>query len=868
MLYYFARTLRSKSTVLFTLIILVSHNLFAQVPEQAPFVQVSDSVPLFQTETEESHHYFATGYVPSVGASTLIQEKDFNKGLIANFEQLILGRVSGVQNIAHDGAPGGAHDFFIWGRKSLDQRFTALVILDGVQLPQAELVGTRNLFNFISPQNIESIKILKDAAATALYGIQGAGGVIIITSKSASLNKKLSVRLNSTVGVSEVTHRYDVLDTVQFRMYAESLENFKHQWFKDEIGNASTNWQDHLYRTSIGHEHNLQVSSGDILPLSLQLNLTNNPGVVNTSYFKRNSIALRINPSFFKNHLKLDLNIRGSSNNNRFVDNYNVYLIVIGNPTKPTNNPNDSYYDNLLQTLHKHKAQSTVNRGIVSAHISYKMPFLPALQAHVRRSIDLSYGTATNYKPEGYRTVRQRGEYLLETEKASNSQYEYYLTYTFSLPAQTGNMHFTAGRNRQLRNNDKHLRHTNAAGTTLFYESGSNFNYLNSTYFGRIDYNLKGKYAFSYSVSQNAISGFGQFASPLYNSATGISWDIKKEFLETSTAIDEFKIRSSLGKSNSPNLLLPLKKQPKNQLMLLRPEIVKTFNIGADFKIYKERVNGNIDFFYRKTDEVIHRLVEITRQGEYFRYFNYGTLTNKGIDMQLDALLYKKQSVQFSAGLNIIYLNSKVSNLTEGPVRLSSTRQRLGFDPRVQANGYSPFSFSNFKQLYDNNGFPKEGMYADMNKNNRIDWEDRSPVAKPDPSTILGISSSFTYHKLSGGTLVRAHAGNSIYNAFSADFGNLETLGLIDNASTSILHTNFTKTQAYSDYYIENARFVRLENIYLQYELLPSITLTTAIQNALVFTSYSGTDPERHNGIDFPGIPRPRIFSLSASIGF
>jgi len=399
-----------------------------------------------------------TGYGTSkrkdlTGSIATVTAKDFQKGNITTPEQLIAGKVAGVSIISNGGQPGSGSTIRIRGGSSLNASNSPLIVIDGVPLENAGIAGGNNPLSFINSNDVESFTILKDASAAAIYGTRASNGVIIITTKKGR-GDKLRVNFSSVNSVSSVTDQVDVLNGDQVRSIVNALGTTAQ---KAQLGTANTNWQDQIYHTAFASDNNISLTGGvKKLPYRVSLGYLNQDGVLKTDHLQKVSVALVLNPTFFDNHLKVDINLKGSQQKYRFANQGAIGAAVSFDPTKPVYSGNKrygGYYEwldpnpgitfghpwnragrNPLALLEERHDNSDAKRSIGNIQLDYKFHFLPELRANLNLGYDVSKGTGTifvsdsasiNYVDTGV------NDHYKQTK--ANTVVEFYLNYAKDL---------------------------------------------------------------------------------------------------------------------------------------------------------------------------------------------------------------------------------------------------------------------------------------------------------------------------------------------------------------------------------------------------------------------------------------------------
>ncbi|CAL1518498.1 SusC/RagA family TonB-linked outer membrane protein [Chitinophaga sp. MM2321] len=878
------------------------------------------------------------------GAIATVTAADFNPGSITSPQQLISGKVAGVQVISSGGAPGAGSTIRIRAGASLNSSNDPLIVIDGVPLDNKGVAGLSNPLSVVNPNDIESFSILKDASAAAIYGSRASNGVIIITTKKGLAGGKLKVNINSLQSVSQKTGILDVLSADQYRT---ALTQYLDQTEADPaarqaklglMGNANTNWQNEIYQTAFKTDNTVSLSGGiKGLPYRLSLGYLNEAGILKTSDFDRVSGALNLSPKFFDNHLSVNANFKGTMTKSRFANTGAIGAAAAFNPTLPvyaapydpsqpesaTNTNLGGYTEwvdnkgvplqlagkNPVSMLEQERNNANANRSIGNLQLDYKFHFLPELRANLNVGYDVSKSDGTDILPPTLAaayTLKGTSSHYWQNRK--NKLLDFYFNYVKDITSISSRIDVTAGYAYQDWIIDEPaIVIVSGIGNDPARNPTKTQNTLIS-YFGRVNYTFKDKYVLTGTIRTDGSSRFAPENRWGIFPSGAIAWDIKQEsFLKESNALSQLKLRIGYGKtgqqdvtSNDYPYLAGYNKSddattyPMGGVYynMLRPnaydqhikwEETNTFNTGIDFGFMDGRISGSVDYFIRKTNNLISRVVTAT--GSNFSNFiltNVGDMENKGIEFNLNATPVKTATVNWDLNFNLTHYDNKITNLTlsgkddpTSPGTPAGATSFTGTSLQYHKVGYAPYTYYIQKQLYDAKGKPIEGSYADINGNGTSEETDFYHHKSPNPTLLLGLSSNLAYKKLSLGFTMRANLGAYNYNSVAANTGYGDALSFANflaNASGSINKTNFLHNRQTSDYYIENASFLRMDNLNLAYHFgkigkQVDLTLSANVQNLFVVTGYSGLDPEVSNGIDNNFYPRPRIYSLGINLG-
>ena len=864
------------------------------------------------------------------GSVATVKSKDFNKGLVSSPELLINGKVSGVQIMSNSGSASAGSTIRVRGGASLNASNDPLIVLDGVPLEQGGISGnSSNFLSMINPSDIESMTVLKDASSTAIYGSRASNGVIIITTKKGQQGA-VKVNFNTTNSLQTRAQMVDMLSRDEF---VNVINQFGTDNQKSLLGTANTDWNDEVYRTAFGTDNNLSVS-GSIdkwLPFRVSVGYYNQSGLVRKDNVERWTGNVVLTPSFFQDHLKLTINAKGTLNNNSFNNGGAVWAAATFNPTIPVYSGNDKYggYNEALDAdgypvnagvrnprglVDLYDSKSKVSRFIGSMDVDYKVHFLPDLKLHATIGADYAKGDGTIYVP-GY-----AAQSFNKDESLSGSDYKYgpqknenrlltlYANYAKYFENIKSNVDLTAGYDYQYWKSTTPLYYTkSAAGTTLSTVKASDYRHVMLSYYGRVNYSFDGKYLLTATVRRDASSRFSKDTRWGTFPSVALGWTLTEEpWLKDNKVVSNLKLRASYGVTGQQEGIgnynyLPVYTssvtgaealingqyittyRPEAYVSDLKWETTTSWNFGLDFGFLNGRIGGAIDFYTRKTKDLLASVP--TAAGTNFSktiLTNVGNVDSKGIEVSLNATPVQTKDWEWNLSYNFTWQNMKVKNLslTQGG---SQTNVKVGpsidaYQFQVLSEGYEPYMFYVYHQLYDSEtGKPIEGAYADLNGDGEINDADLYRYHSPAPKYIMGLSTSLRYKQLTLGMSFRANIDNYVYNGMGMSTGAWETVSYnnsqLNNLNTSFLKTGFKTRQYLSDYYVENASFLKLDNLSLSYNVgkinkWASLTVSAMVQNVFTITGYSGTDPEVPNGMDNSFYPRPRTYSVSLGLQF
>ena len=859
------------------------------------------------------------------GAVTTISEEDFQEGQVTTAEQLITGKVAGVQITSNGGAPGSGSRIRIRGGASLNASNDPLIVIDGVPIDNEVIAGSANPLNFINPDDIASMNILKDASATAIYGSRASNGVIIITTKSGQSGQKTRVNFSTLHSLSTNTKQVDVMDADEFRRTVTQLGNQEQIRL---LGSENTNWQDQIYRNAYTTDNNVSVSgSVKELPYRVSLGYLNQDGVVKTSNFERVTGSVKLTPKFLDDHLSVDVNWKGALTNSRFADEGAIGAAVNFDPTQPVRAENNfgGYFEwldpadkkpitiatrNPLSMLEQRRNEGEARRSIGNIQLDYKFHFLPALRANLNVGYDKSDSEGNNNAPVTLASESfEGGSFQRYVEKRTNKLLDYYMNYTNDIEGIRSRIDVTGGYSYQdwvterpafplLRENGELRR---AAAPFPFKTQNTLV-----SFFGRVNYAFMDRYLLTATVRRDGSSRFrdGQKWGTLPSLA--LAWRINEEaFLRNNPVVSDLKLRVGYGVTGQQDVgndfpylaryttsdSAAMYQIGNQYYLLLRPEgydanlkweETETWNAGIDFGFMNNRLYGSLDAFQRNTKDLLS-VVPVAAGTNLTNLLltNVGSIESKGLEAVLNYVAIDRENFTWSVGINGSVIRNKITQLNTVDeansvgVLTGGIAGATGRNIQVHTVGYAPNSFYVYKQVYGQDGRPIEGLYADLNQDGIINEQDKYRYKNPDARLFMGFNTQLNYNNWSLGLLMRGSFNNYVYNNVHSNTGAYEVTSVsnwLSNLSRNVNETGFNIRQYESDYYIENASFLRMENITLGYNFgrimneRASLRLNASIQNAFVITDYTGLDPEIASGIDNNFYPRPRVFSLGLNL--
>lgn len=867
------------------------------------------------------------------GAVATVNSEQFNTGRVVSAEELIQGKVAGLQ-VANTGEPGGGVSIRIRGGTSVNASNEPLFVVDGIPLPVGGgLSSGRNPLNFLNPEDVENVTVLKDASATAIFGSRGANGVVIIETKSGT-TRGPQFTYSTSVSTSQTIAEPDMLSTAEFRAAVAANAASRVAL----LGTANTNWRDAVLRNAGGQEHNLSViGAGDAMSYRLSVGYLEQAGVVRGSETERLSAALNYDHRLFRDRLNLQGTLRGARTADQFTPGGGLGAATVFDPTQPTKTSSGAWFEhttfplsvtNPLAELALGVDEGTTFRGIGSLEARYAMPFMDALSATTRLGFDVASSERRTFYSSslfGQSRTAMPGYMNRSNPRETTSLIDAFLTYSSSKTPLRGDIDATVGYSYEGSRGDYPYFEARGLSTDLLGPSGvpsatettprlSVREGRLASFFGRVNYTFGDKYTAMVSVRRDGTSKFAPGNQWGTFPAAALAWRLSEEnFLRGSSTFSDLKLRVSWGVNGNQSvgdyLWVPsyLFGDAQSQVQFgnsyvttIRPSAVDeaikweettSYNIGADFGLFDNRLIGSLEYYVKDTDDLLFSVP--VAAGTFVSNFvttNVGDMRNKGIELSLTTELLQPASprgLRWTASLNAARNSNEL--LTVNPfgnggeqILVGGIAGGVGSNIQVLQPGFPVNSFFVYQHKRDGNGKPVVGpndlaRYEDLNGDGVINQSDRRAYKSPAPDWILGHTSSLGLGNFDATLTLRAQLGNHVYNNLASSqgyYGRLNEAAGPVNLHASVLEYGFTTPQYFSDVYVEDASFLRLDNLTIAYSLprfrgTQQLRVFGGVQNAFTLTGYSGPDPMAGlNGIDNNIYPRSRTFSAGVSVGF
>ena len=877
------------------------------------------------------------------GSVVAIKAEELNKGAVTSPQELIMGKVPGLSVSQGDGAPGAGSTIRIRGGASLNASNDPLIVIDGIPVSNDAAPGTPNALATINPNDIETFTVLKDASATAIYGSRASNGVIIIQTKKGTQDK-IKVSYSGTFTAKDPYNRIETLDAKSFRevMLAQYPETASIHDILNVYPNQSTDWQDAIYQTGLSTDQNISISGkAGFMPFRVSLGYNNERGTLKTSKYERYTGSFNLSPKFFDNHLSVDINVKGTINNNRFADSGAVGAAAFFDPTKPIYDDQQRYNgywnwgivsgaqadlatQNPLSLLYDKDNHGTTKRSLGNIQLDYKIHGLEDLHANLNLGYDIAKTTGSNFVNPGSvqssldKTFTGLGQGNTWNNLRRNHLLDFYMNYAKNIESIKSNIDVMAGYSWQhfyYANHDMGFSNTTEnIGDKVGYNYDADQkkyvrtdhrripyeNYLIS-FFGRLNYNLMDRYLLTATLRRDGSSRFSEKNRWGLFPSAALAWTISNEpFMKgTEDVLSKLKLRLGYGVTGQQEIgdyqyitSYSLSTNPNTSYlgtMLLKPngyspnlkwEQTTTYNVAIDYGFLNNRINGSIEYYQKHTKDLLNTISAAA--GTNFVNLitaNVGKMENKGVEANINAVAIQSKDFTWELGYNITWNDSKITKLT---TTFNPDYQGIdaGTNQKHQV-GEMPGTFYLYQQVYDENGKPIQNAFVDRNNDGQITEADRylthkSPMAK----IYMGFSSQFSYKQWDLGFNLRANLGNYVYNGVASGnstSNNYGGKGFLTNLYKGFQDTGFTllnsSEQMASDYFLENASFLKMDNITIGYSFRNlfaaklSGRISASVQNVFTISKYSGLDPEC-GAIDSNIWPRPRTYTLGLNLNF
>ena len=918
---------------------------------------------LLEDESKSLNEVVVIGYGVArkndlTGSVTAMKPDEKNHGLITSAQDMMQGKIAGVNVTSGGGTPGGSSTIRIRGGSSLNASNDPLIVIDGMALDRQGVKGSPNALSMVNPNDIESFTVLKDASATAIYGSRGSNGVIIITTKKGRAGMAPKVSYNGNMSYSVKRNKLDVLNADEYRAFIKSYYG-EDSDAAAMLGNADTDWQEEIFHGAVSSDHNVTIQGGLAkMPYRLSVGYTDQNGILKTSNFQRTTTSVTLNPSLLDDHLKFNINGKFMYSHNRYANEAAIGDATRMDPTHPvyTSDPAYSIYHGFFQwtdgsaSLNDPTYPSMWNRNTAANPVSrlmekndransydyignvemdYQVHGFEDLRIHMNASGDWANGRQdTDYAPWGPSNFYYGNTGYTKESKYSltysayaqyykdflkNQHFDIMVGYEWSHNKYWGNSYYTGYYPGTNTGTDEETGKP-VAGT--LYKPGvgewKQESYLVS-FFGRANYIAFDRYMITATVRRDGSSRFKEHWATFPSVALG--WKINEEaFLKNVNWMNELKLRLGWGKtgqqdgignynyfaSYNVNSLNVDGRYPiigvNDEGLIYRPDAVNTdlkwettttWNAGLDWSLFRNRFSGSVDYYYRKTTDLINTAT--VSAGSNFRNqvsSNIGSLENRGVEVSMTVRPIVTENVQWEITGNFTYNKNEITELTgeSSLVKVGGISAGTGGTIQAHTPGYPAYSFYVYQQMYDQDGKALEGVYVDRNADGQITEADLYLYKSPAAPYTAGLSSRLQVKNWDFGFGLRASFDNYVYWDKEAGYANTlkrydsEFKYLQNSMPQAVARGWTTYDHQKSDMYVHNASFLKCDNITLGYSFenlfkggnYNGITgrIYASATNVFTITKYDGLDPEVFGGIDNNMYPRPFTVQMGVTLNF
>ena len=912
------------------------------------------------------------------GSVTAIKPDEMNHGLQTSAQDMLQGKIAGV-NITNSGGEAGAGATIrIRGGSSLNASNNPLIVIDGLAMDSYGMQGASNPLSLVNPNDIESFTVLKDASATAIYGSRASNGVIIITTKKGRKSSKPQISYNGNVSISAIKKKMDVMNSSEYQAYVKDLvmnekglteeqylasDYYKNLGYFDAAGNhlfADTDWQGEIYRAAISTDHNITVAGGlKNMPYRVSFGYTDQNGIVKTNNYQRYTASVNLSPSFLDDHLNFNINAKGMYSKTTYANaGTAIGGAIFMDPTKPvydtnkdngfggywqwgstadwgdtawTTNINTYATGNPVAALNNYSDKGKSKALIGNIEVDYKIHGFEDLHIHMNAGMDLTSGKSNkSQSPYSYASkVYYYGNYGWNTQDTYNLSFNMYAQYMKDI-ADTHHFDVMAGYEWQ----HFHIKtdyfyyglypttctKVDSEGKALagtYFEPSENTLYKSENYlvsfFGRFNYSLLDRYMLTFTLRDDGSSRFQKSKRWGLFPSVALAWKINEEpFLKKAEWLSDFKLRLGWGITgqqegigdytyiatytpNSQGAYYPVfgngrTYRPDAYNPNLTWEKTTTWNAGIDMGFMNDRLTMNFDFYHRKTKDLINTVtVPVGTNFSNKVTTNIGSLHNTGFEFAANYRAIQTKDWNWQVGYNLTWNKNEIDELVAGSdegykiLHGGLAIGDAGSDGvKAYQVGHAVEAYYVYQQVYDANGLPVEGQYVDRNADGIVNQSDRYFYKKSSPDVTMGFTSKLQYKHWDLGFSLRASINNYVYNGVEAGNSKL-VLGSVysGNAWHNVIDIAKDKNWklgevrgALSDYYIQNASFLKCDNITLGYSfdnlfgLKASGRVYATAQNVFTITKYKGLDPEIDGGYDGNIYPRPFVGILGLNLNF
>ena len=879
------------------------------------------------------------------GSISTVKADEINKGVITTPADLLRGKSAGVVVTAGSGMPGSGATIRIRGGSSLNASNDPLIVIDGLPVSNDGISGMSDPLSSINPEDIESFTVLKDASATAIYGSRASNGVIVITTKKGAktggniphVAADFTASVNTIAKYNDLLNKDGIVNLIR-DFYGENSAAEANLGIYEGGKQVlyDTDWQREIYQIAPTYDGNLSVTGriGEFLPYRVSGGYTSQNGTLKGSSMNRATASLNLSPTFFDKHLTVNLNGKGTYALNSYANQDAIGAANHYDPTKPVRNTSGGYNLNGFTTWYDQSGNintmATMNpvalldaktdvanaaRFIGNAQFDYKVHGFEALRFNLNLGIDAARSAGLTELAMGseasYHNTNQSGggSHTDYSYSRRNTTLEFYGNYNETFGKH--NVDLMAGYSWQHFYSESESKTYRISDKASLGESiGKGELYLIS-FFGRANYTYADKYLLTATLRADGTSRFQNHKWGLFPSVA-LGWNVMKEdFMSEANDLSTLKVRLSWGQTGqqevggyydtfaqfltnqlgsyyffNDRLITPI--SALGYSADLRWETTTTYNVGFDFGLWNDRLTAAVDLYKRDTKDILN-YIPVPALSNLTNYLNtnIGNMTNLGVELDLNGVLVETRDMSWTAGFNVAYNYNEITKLTASDenatgVETGGISGGTGNNVQMFQVGFPMRTFNLYKQVYDENGNPINGVYVDMNNDGQITADDKymDRRLKASPDFTFGFNTNFSWKNWTAALSGHASVGNWVYNNVASDtemLADLWTNSFISNRVRSATTSMFSQAQYLSDYYLQNGSFLKLDNFTIGYTFPKlfkvadnnaSLNIFGTVQNICTLTKYKGIDPEVFNGIDGTVYPRPRTFVLGLKFNF
>ncbi len=874
------------------------------------------------------------------GSVSTVKADEINRGAINSPDQMLMGKVAGLMVTPPSGQPGASATIRIRGAASLNASNDPLIVIDGVPITGDGGAGMGNPLASVNPNDIESYSVLKDASATAIYGSRASNGVIIITTKKGTGHDGVKVSFNASYSMKQNYQFFNTMSGQEFNDYVTKYypTATKLLGYNGQIYN--TDWQKQIYRLGSTVDANLTVTGGKIIPTRVSFGFNMDQATIKVGENDRYNLDVNLSPKFFDKHLSINANVKAIYQKTDWASNpvgnalsfdptKPLYMDDGKTPWNwygSTGDPNTMASTNPLSAIYEYTDRNASVRSIGNLQIDYKIHGFEDLRVNLNMGYDVAQTNGEKFNKIGSRNALAASPDTANKYENfnSNTLLELYADYSHDW----GWSFLDAMAGYSWQHNYVNYGYANYLNREPRWQEADIFTewlpdkkeYYLMSFFGRINYSILGRYLLTVTLRTDASSRFSaKNRWGLFPSAA-LAWNIKNEsFLKDVKAVDALKLRFGWGRTGQQdvgsnyypylaryavgtnplmtynmgdkfyNTMTPLAYNPN-----LKWETTETFNVGLDFGFLQDRISGSVEAYYRTTSDLLNEVSAPLGTNFSNRVLtNVGNIVNKGVELNLNFVPVETRNWHWSIGGNVTFQDIKITKLLQAgdeekySVHTGGTMGSNEGYSSVYKTGYAPFTYYLYRQVYDQDGQPIFNALYDNSKDGEITEADRYLTGKsPNPWLFFGVNTHLKYKNwdfsMNGHGSIGNYALNKVRKGYATSYGLTDesAKGYLNNLNKDFLYPEWIGTmstpQAYSDLWLENASFFKIDDINLGYTFkfnknwINSLRLAASVQNVCTFTAYSGLDPELTSidGVDSNFIPRPRLYTIRMSINF